>query len=163
MFYSFARWLDVKLVFEDRPYKLGEIIKFTVDLNARRDVKVREGHVYLVYDVRWTAAATELQPLRITRPGPGGRAITSSTFRDPTQKQVEHRASYVLGGASFLKHTPMDPHTTASYNVGLQIHRDDPPYAFVNWASMRWSLVAAIDVARALDVKISRDVQITVD
>ena len=163
MIYSFARSLDANLVFEDRPYKLGEIIKVTVELNARRDVKVREGHVYLVYSVRWTAADTELQPLRMTRPGPGGRTITSSTFRVPTRKRVEHRASYVLGGGSFLKHTPMDSHTSGSYNIGLEIHKDDPPYAFVNGAYMRWSLLAVIDVARALDVKISRDVRITVD
>ena len=41
MIFSFARSLDVNLVFEDRPYKLGEIINVTVEINARRDVKVR--------------------------------------------------------------------------------------------------------------------------
>ena len=163
MIFSFSRSLDVNLVFEDRPYKLGEIINVTVEINAGRDVKVREGRVYLVYDVRWTAADTELQPLRMTRPGPGGRTMIFSTVRVPTRKQVEHRKSYVLGGGRFLEHTPLDLHTSGSYNIGLEIHKDDPPYAFIKGAFMRWSLVAAVDVAWALDVKISRDVKITLD
>ena len=163
MIYSFARSLDVNLVFENRPYTLGEIIKVTVELNARRDVKVRKGRVVLVYEVRWTAADTELRPNgRMTRPGPGGRIITSSTFRVPTQKQVEHRYFYVLGSVSFLEHTRLQPHTNVSYNIELQIHKDDPPYAFVKGASMVWSLVAVLDVALALDVKIRRDVNVTV-
>ena len=160
MIYSFARSLDVNLVFDDRPYELGEIIIVTVELNARRDVNVREGHVYLVYDVRWTAPDTELQPLRLTRPSPGGRTITFSTLTVPTRKRVEQRKSYVLGGSSFLKPTPLDSHTSVSYNIKLEIHNDDPPYAFVEGASTRWSLAAAIDVARTLDIKISRDVKI---
>ena len=163
MIFSFARSLDVNLVFEDRPYKLGEIINVTVEINARRDVKVREGRVYLMYDVRWTAPDTELQPVRVTRPGPGGRTMMFSTVRVTTRKEVEHRESYVLGGGRFLGHTPLDSHSSGSYNIKLEIHQDDPPYAFIKGASMRWSLVAAIDVAWGLDVKISRNVKITVD
>lgn len=66
-----AKSLDVSLFFEDRPYKLGETIEATVQLNASREVKVRKGRVDLVYDVSWTATDTDSQPPRKMQPSPG--------------------------------------------------------------------------------------------
>ncbi len=151
--YSFASTLDVNLVFENRSYTLGETIEVNVELNAKRDVKVRKGRVDLVYEVRWVAPdADHRQFSRMTRPG---RIITSATLRVPTKKLVEHKHSYVLGSTSFLEHTQLETHMNGSYNIRIQIHKDDPPYGFIKGASRRWSLVTVLDVAWALDVKLS--------
>ena len=178
MIYSLARSLDVSLFFEDRPYRLGETIEVTVDLHARRDVKVRKARVDLVYDVRWTTDDTDrqsnplvsragLSPPRgwlersMMHPGPGGR--TSTTFGVPKHRKAEHRGSYVLGSSSFLEQTQQVPNTSNIYNIRLPIHKDEPPYVHFKGVSMGWSLVAVVDVARALDVQIRRDVKITID
>ena len=55
---SLIRPLGVNLVFEDRPYSLGETVNVMVEVSARRDVEVREGRVELQ-----GARATKRPPL----------------------------------------------------------------------------------------------------
>ena len=44
---SRLRPLEVNMVFEDRSYKLGDVIDIDLELSARRDVVIREGRVDL--------------------------------------------------------------------------------------------------------------------
>ena len=163
MIFSFARSLDVSLLFEDRTYRLGETIEVTVELKTRRDVKVRKGRVDLVYDVKWTSADTDLPPLRMMHPGPGGRT-PFLTYGVPKRKPTKHRHSYVLGSSSFLDKDPQPvPDIRDFYNIGLRIHKDDPPYSHLKEASMGWSLVVVVDVARATYVMIRKHMKITLD
>ena len=163
MIYSFARPLNVSLGFEDRPYDLGETINVTVQLNARSSVEVRKGRIYLVYDVRWTEAETESQPIRGMISRGGVRSMARSTFRASTGKQVVRSRSYVLGGVGFLGHMQLGPTSINTYSTGLKIHDDDPPYSYIKGASMRWSLVAEVDVIRAFDAKTRMDLKVTVN
>ena len=161
MIYSWARSLDVDLVYEDQPYTLGDTIEVTVGLNALRDANVRSGRVDLVYEVRWVAPDTEHRPMgRLTRPGLGGHIVNTYALRAPTKKMVEHKHSYVIGSAVFLETTRMEANMNESYNTRIQIHKDDPPYAFIKGASMVWSLVAVLDVAWAVDVKLAKTVKV---
>lgn len=161
MIYSWARSLDVNMTFEDRPYTLGNSIDVKVDLNAIRDVTVRHGRVDLVYDVRWIAPDTVHHPMgRLSRPGPGGHVMNSYALRVPTKKLVEHKHTYVLGSTSFLEHAHLEVDTRGSYNLRIQIHKDDPPYAFIKGASIDWSLVAVFDVAWAVDVKMAKELNV---
>ena len=73
---------------------------------------------------------------------------------------VEHKHSYVLGSTGFLERTHMEAHVDGSYNIQVHIHKDEPPYAFIKGASVGWSLVAVFDVARAIDVKMSRGLKV---
>ncbi len=161
MIYSWAPSLEVELSFEDRTFTLGNTIDVRVALNAKRDVIVRQGRVDLVYEVRWVAPDTVHQPMvRLSRPGPGGHMMSSYALRVPTKKIVEHKHSYVLGSAGFLERTRLEAHMDGGYNVQITIHNDDPPYAFIKGASITWSLVAIFDVARAVDVKMSRGLKV---
>ena len=60
---SRLRPLDVNLVFEDRPYKLGETINLTMELTPRGDVEVREGRVDLMCEERWQEVSTVMVPV----------------------------------------------------------------------------------------------------
>jgi hypothetical protein len=156
--------LDVDLIFEDQSYTLGDTIEVKVGLNAIRDAKVRSGRVDLVYEVRWVAPDTEHRPMgRLTRHGPGGPIITSYALRAPTKKMVEHKHSYVIGSAGFLESTHIEANMNGIYNARIQIHKDDPPYAFIKGTSMIWSLVAVLDVVRAVDVKLAKTVKVMFD
>ena len=161
MIYSWSRSLDIDLVFNDQPYTLGDTIDIEVGLNVLRDAQVRSGRVDLVYEVRWVAPDTEHRPVgRMIRPGPGGRVMNSYAMRVPTKKMVEHRHSYVIGSAGFLDPTHMEANMNGSYNTRIDIHKDDPPYAFIKGASIVWSLVAVLDVAWAVDVKLAKTVKV---
>ena len=162
MFYSFARPLDVSLIFEDRTYNLGETINVTVQLTAGSGVKVRKGRIYLVYDVRWTEAETEGQPLGAMIRRGGGRSVARATFSIETGKQVERRQSYVLGGVGFLGNTQLERASANTYSIVLKIHDDDPPYSQIKGASIGWSIVAEVDVIRAFDAKTRRDLKVMV-
>ena len=161
MIYSWARSLDVDLVFKDQPYTLGDTIDIRVELNVLRDANLRSGRVDLVYEVRWVAPDTEYRPTgRMTRPGPGGHIINTYALRAPTKKMVEHRHSYVIGSAGFLEPTHLEANMNGSYNTRIDIHKDDPPYAFIKGASIVWSLVAVLDLAWAVDVKLAKTVKV---
>ena len=161
MIYSWARSLDVDLVFEDQPYTLGDTIDVKVGLSSLRESDVRSGRVDLIYEVSWVAPDTEHRPMgRLTRPGPGGHIINSYALRTPTKKMVEHKHSYVIGSALFLEHTHMEADMNGSYDIQIHIHKDDPPYAFIKGASMVWSLVAVLDVAWAVDVNLAKTVKV---
>ena len=161
MIYSWAPSLDVGLVFEDRSYTLGNTIDVKVEVDAKRDVTVRQGRVDLVYEVRWVAPDTVHHPMgRLSRPGPGGNVMNSYSMRVPTKKLVEYKHTYVIGSTVFLERTHLEARTNRSYNIQIYIHKDDPPYAFMKGASMGWSLVAVFDVARAVDVKMSRGLKV---
>ena len=68
------------------------------------------------------------------------------------------------GGTPRSTHGPLSTHLEAhvdgSYDVQITIHKDDPPYAFIKGASIGWSLVAVFDVARAVDVKTGKDLNV---
>ena len=86
--------------------------------------------------------------------------MSSYALRFPTKKMVEHKHSYILGSTGFLERAQLEAHTDGSYNVQIKIHKDDPPYAFIKGASITWNLVAVFDVARAVDVKMSKGLKV---
>ena len=156
------RPLDVNLVFEDRPYKLGETINLTVELSARGDVEVREGRVDLVCQVSWTEVSTAMVAVSSGAVfGPLGAVSAVSTPRIPRQLHKEYNESYVHSCAIFLEDTRLEPDTNCSYEFGIDIQEEPPTRA--NEATVRWNLVTVVDVARARDVKTRRAVKITVD
>lgn len=97
---SRIRPLDVKLIFEDRPYSLGETIELTTELDARGDVEVREGRVDLVCEERWREIYTIMVPAA-TRASQVGGTI-SIPPKIPKQVNKEHRETYVHSSVVFL-------------------------------------------------------------
>ena len=75
-------------------------------------------------------------------------------------KMLEHRHSYVIGSAGLLAPTHLEADKNASYKARIHSHKDDPPDAFIKGASMVWSLVAVLDVAWAVDVKLAKTVNV---
>ena len=156
---SRLRPLDVKLIFEDRPYKLGETIDLTAELDARSDVEVREGRVDLVCEERWKEIYTVMVP--VARPLSSERGAVYVPPKVPKQVTKEFRETYVHSSVVFLQDTRLDSTTRGSYRASLEIEPEIPPHAAE--ATVRWKLVAAIDVTRARDIKTRRAVQVTVD
>ena len=153
---SRLRPLDLKLFFEDRPYKLGETIDITTELDARSDVEVREGRVDLVCEARWT----EIYTVMVS----GGRqpsGVYHILPKAPKQVSKKHVETYVHSSVIFLQDTRLDSTTRGSYRARLEIEPESPPHAAE--ATVKWMLVASIDVARGRDIKTRRAVEVTVD
>ena len=150
--FSRLRPLNVRLVFRDRVYRLGETISIVIELDARCDVVIREARVDLVCDQRWTDVSTVMVPETAGFAGTEFREPTWSTanLRVPRQVTREHRESYVPCSAQFIDDARFDSGTTGSFGIKLEIPAELPPHA--GKANMTWGLVAAVDVVRARDV-----------
>ena len=163
MITSRIRPLDVKLIFEDRSYKLGETIDLVVELTPRGDVEVREGRVDLVCEEQWSENYTVMvavqRSVAIPTMGRGAPAVYLPTPRVPKQVHKEHKETYTHSSVVFLQDTRLNSRTMDNYRAALEIQLDPPPHAGV--ATLRWRLVTTIDVARARDIKARYPVKVT--
>ena len=142
--------LGVKVTFADQPYRLGETINLTLELNPRREIEVREGRVDLMCAEEWTDVSTVMVATM------RARGMTGPPRR--RQTRAHHRESYVHSSVVFLKDARLASGRTASYNASLEIESKQPPHAFK--AALSWRLVATIDVAGARDIKARRLVKV---
>ena len=152
------RPLDLKLIFEDRPYRLGETINLRVELKVRGDVLVREGRVDLVCEGRWTETYTVMVPVS----GPIGRAergeIGQLAPRIPKHITKERRETNAHSAIVFIKDKRLYSGAQDRYNARLKIRPEPPSHA--SEATLKWTLVAAVDVARARDIKTRRPIKV---
>ena len=150
---SRLRPLDLNLVFENRPYKLGETIDVMVELNARSDYEVREGRVDLVCEEHYTESYTVMvhdsRAVAAQYRLPRGASLPPPPMI-PKQVTKEHREIYIHSSSVFLQDTRLRPGATSRYNVRLEIQPEPPPHA--DKATLKWKLVTAVDVPLARDI-----------
>ncbi len=160
MITSRLRPLDVKLVFEDHSYMLGETIELTVEMETTRDAEVREARVDLVCEERWTDVHTVMAPASLRPPasatGGGGVYMPPSV---PKRLTKEYKATSVHSSVVFLQDARLPSGTTATYRANLEIVPEPPEHA--DKATVRWTLVTVVDIARARDFKARRKVKVT--
>ena len=146
--------LNVKVSFEDRPYKLGETIDLTVELSPRLDIAVREGRVDLVCEERWTEVSTVMVTAAMS-------ATTPSRVVGEVPKQVteKHRAAFVHSRVVFLENAQLRSGVAARYNPRLDIDTEPPPHA--DKATLSWRLKTTVDVAGARDITARRPVKVS--
>ena len=156
------RPLDVILNFEDRSYKLGETITCNVELEPRADIDVREGRIDLVCQVHWAESYTVMVPS--TRPSRSGAMVgaTGATFIPPSiPKQVskDHKENYIHSSVVFLQDAQLQSAKRNTYQARLEIQPETPDHA--DKGTVSWSVVAAIDIARARDINKKQKVRVT--
>ena len=156
---SRLRPLDVNLVFEDRPYKVGEAIKLTVELTPRGDVEVREGLLELICEESWMEVYTVMVPV----PGggmnrsPEGASIAGPSPMVSRQTSKDFKETYVHDAVIFLQDMHLRSDYTSKYEISLEIQSEPVPRV---GAKVKWSLVTVIDVAQARDIKTRRTVNV---
>ena len=159
------RPLDVKFLFDDRPYKLGETIDIVVELSARGDVEVREARVDLVCEEHYVESYNVMIPDIKTGRSMGGLYGGSSiaagytpTPMIPKQVTKEHRETYVHSSVIFLADSLLSSGATDQYDIRLGIGTELPPNAGIS--IVKWRLELVVDVARARDVKMRHKVNV---
>ena len=157
---SRLRPLDVKILFDDRPYELGETITVMLELSARGEIEVREARVDLVCEEHYTESYTVNVPIgqRADMGAPAGLAgvyIPASVSKE-VHKDVKE--SYVHSSVVFLTDSLLSSGSTDRYDVRLEIDQEPPPHA--SSAIVKWRLELVVDVARARDVKTRHKVNV---
>ena len=150
--------LGVKITFEDRPYKLGETVNVSVELEPRREQEVREGRIDLVCEEHWTDVHTVRVPVNRPRVGTTIGAL-EPTITVPKRVTESHRETYVHSSVVFLKDGRLQPGRASRHNATLLILPNPPPHA--DQAAVSWRLVTTVDVAGARDIKARRLVKVT--
>ena len=154
---SRLRPLNANVIFEDRPYQLGQTIDVTVELIANRDVNVREARLELVWEGRWTSsssisAAESTHSARHSAFG-GGSSIPQLS----TRATKVRRERYVHSNAVFLSDRELKEGGSSTHGVELHVQRQLPRQA--TGASQRdrtqatWSLVMTVDIVGGRDVR----------
>ena len=159
---SRLRPLNVEFAFEDIPYKLGDEIKCDIQIDPRSDVYVREARIDLVCQVHWTESYTVMVPAsRPSYSGSRGGLMDSTYIPSMVSKQVskDHKETYVHSSASFLEDTDLQSGQITTYNTRLTIHSESPDNA--SRGTVKWSLVAVVNVARARDIHKGHKVKIS--
>ncbi len=150
--------LGVKITFEDRPYRLGETINISVELEPRRDQEIREARVDLVCEERWTEVHTVR--VNVNRPRVGSASgAPEPTITVPKRVTESHRETYVHSSVVFLKDGRVQAARTSRHDATLLILPKPPPHA--DQAALSWRLVTTVDLAGARDIKARRLVKVT--
>ena len=159
---SLLRPLDVKLAFESRPYTLGESINLAVELKARGDVEIKEGRVDLVCEVRWresfTMRALPDHPSMMMRASLTRGASLPIPPRVAKRVTHEENETYVHGSVAFAANTRLRSGTADRYQAQLEILPEPPPHAMES--SMRWRLVATVEVAQGRSISRKQAIQV---
>ncbi|MBI2855240.1 MAG: hypothetical protein HYX93_00145 [Chloroflexi bacterium] len=161
---SRIRPLDVKLSYEDLPYSLGEHIPISVEVYARGDVEVREAWIDLVCEETYIESYTMMVPDRKTYRAPDGPLSSLHPDYTPTpmvEQRVskKHKKTYVHSSVVFLTNQWLAGDSTTWHEATLKIE----PLPPAHWTSgtVKWKLVATLDVASARDVRARGPVSIT--
>ena len=162
---SRLRPLDVKILFDDRPYKLGETINVMLELSARSEIEVREARVDLVceeyYVESYDIMVPDIKTGRSMGGLYGGSGIATGytpTPMIPKQVTKEHRETYIHSSVIFLADSLLNSGVTDQYDVRLGIETELPPHAGIS--VVKWRLELVVDVARARDVKTRHKVDV---
>ena len=161
---SRLRPMDVAISFRERTYRISEAIDLTIELTPHRDCHVREGHVDLMVEERWTERSTISyeKPVYTTSSGiRGGASIKEiGTTTETKQVVVNHKETSAHSSVAFLESVRLVSGTPARYNIRLEI-QPEPPSHTVD-AKLKWWLQTVVDVVGARDIKPRSKVSIAV-
>ena len=146
----FLQPLEVDVEFDDRRYKLGDVIDVTLRITPRRNAFVRKGWVELICDEHWTDVRTVTGPFRGgAMYGRGGRPMSTASVSK--RITVENTRSYIRSSAVFVDNAWLSPGTAFEYHVQMDVGDSPPPNA--EKVDPTWRLSATVDVAHARDAK----------
>ncbi len=166
--------MELALDFDDRPYKLGETIRLTVEMDPNGSVDVREARIDLVCQQRYSERSTVTyeKPIRQVGGAETGIIYATQVGTETVTKQVnkQHNETFVHSSIALLSSAKIDAPRRLS--VDLEAEQVPPPRAEDakdlvkdrerSW-SFKWTLVLTVDVVRGRNPKKQRRVRISFD
>ena len=158
--------MDLSLDFDDRPYRLGEMVAVRVEIVPKGRIAIREASVELLCDQKFAETYTVSGPGLYSNPG-----VASPRPQIPNQVGSERLESYVHSTAAFFSDVTLEQGELRGFDVRLPID-SAPPRRFddakaleldaVRSWSFDWRLVVSVDVAGGRDARLERDVKVQV-
>ena len=165
--------MKMRIGFDDRPYKLGETVDLTVELDPVGEVRVRRGILELVLEER----LTELKMGRQMGVGgasalQGGAPVRTTDYVPMQQSTSTKSETRVHSSTEFLGESTLTPDGSNTYRTSLRI-QPTPPKRLdearerekdsKSSVSFHWTLVARLDVVRGRDLKTERPITVAVE
>ncbi len=158
--------MDLSLDFDDRPYRLGEMVAVRVEIVPKGRIAIREASVELLCDQKFAETYTVSGPGLYSNPG-----VASPRPQIPNQVGNERLESYVHSTTAFLSDVTLEQGELRGFDVRLPID-SAPPRRFddakalegdaVRSWSFDWRLVVSVDVAGGRDARLERAVKVQV-
>ena len=150
--------LSIRVDLEERPYKLGEVIEFRLELKPRGKVEVREGRIDLVCEENYIETTFEVMP-DLTG-GSHGTTIGNSSVplaRVPKRITKKHRNRFVHSSVVFLANTRLSAGLTSE--ARLLIRPEAPAHA--SDGKVKWTLEITADLAGSRDITQKKPITVT--
>ena len=131
--------LSIRVDLEERPYKLGEVIEFRLELKPRGKVEVREGRIDLVCEENYIETTFEVMP-DLTG-GSHGTTIGNSSIplgRVPKRITKKHRNRFVHSSVVFLANAQLSAGVASDHSARLLIRPEAPAHA--SDGKVKWTL-----------------------
>lgn len=151
--------LKLKLVYEERAYKLGEDIDFRVELKPRGQVKMREGRIDLVCEENYIE--TTVVVMNDLSGGSHSTTVASSMPLAGVPKRItkRHRNRFVHSSVVFLADANLSAGLTSNHSARLSILSEAPAHA--NDGKVKWTLEITADLAGSPDIIQKKSITIT--
>ncbi len=151
--------LSIRVDLEERPYKLGEVIDFKLELKPRGQVEVREGRIDLVCEENYIETIFDVMP-DLTG-GSHGRTINSSIplSRVPKRITKKHRNKFVHSSVVFLANAHLSAGLPSDHSASLSIRPEAPAHA--GDGKIKWTLEITADLAGSRDVTLKKPIAVT--
>ena len=143
--------LSIRVDLKERPYKLGEVIDFRLELKPRGKVEVREGRIDLVCEESYIETTLEVMP-DLTG-GSHGATIGNSSVplgRVPKRITKKHRDRFVHSSVVFLANVQLSAGLTSDHSASLLIRPEAPAHA--SDGKVKWTLEITADLAGSRDI-----------
>ena len=133
--------VSARVEFQDREYGLGDSMKLSVELQARREIDVDEARVDLECEERWADTYVKMEPLGRAG-GMLGRGKPMPGPAAPKRHVEVHTDTFVHSSATLARGIHLSPGTPARYDVTLDVGEERPPHA--SGGVLTWRLVTTL-------------------
>ena len=149
--------LCVRLGLGDRPFRLGEGVDITVEVDSRKDIEVVVGRIELVCNERYGETYLRRVPVTPAR-GVISQRRGPATTSYPKREVKEFHKSFVHSSVVFLRNGHLSAGMTSTYPARLRIQPEKPPH--LGTGIVRWFLTATLEVPGKRDVTWSREISV---
>ena len=133
--------VSARVELQDREYGLGDSMKLSVELQARREIEVDEARVDLECEERWADTYVKMEPLGRAG-GMLGRGKPMPGPPAPKRHVEVHTDTFVHSSATLARGIRLSPGTPARYDITLDVGDERPPHA--SGGVLTWRLVTTV-------------------
>ena len=132
---------SARVELEDRTYGLGDSIKLSIELQARREIEIEEARVDLECEEQWADTYVKMEPLGKTG-GMLGRGKPMPGPAAPKRHVEVHTNTFVHSSVKLAGPIRLVPGSPARYDVTLDIADERPPHA--SGGMLKWRLITTV-------------------